>query len=249
MLPAAICFTQNEAPNFTKSFLVFPDTASPDGRYAIAWGLPNHSEIWSKVYQFENEHPSDAELSDEDLKRAHELFESVLDVANDVENYIVDVRDGRIVHKLGCPRAGGATSDLPEYWVAHGRPNRHHLEVLWSRSGNIVLINHTFRWDCVSFCAVPVYAGQTGSELDLNKVLGDAVRSFVAKSFPRGSGYSKKDLDVSFSNLHQVGDNQFSVQADAEFGKDWSSDGANVDFSLSPSPKGQTKVLKMRVSS
>jgi hypothetical protein len=248
----AISYSQTGSPNEAKPFLVFAGTQSPDGRYAVAWGLPKHPDVWANVCQFERAHVTGSERTDEDSKQSNEVFESVSDVAQDVENYIVDLHEGKIIRKLDCPRTPGITADRelePEYWLAGYQPNRHDLEVVWSHGGDFVLINHTYRWDCVTFCAVSIRDGKVGPPLDVNKKLREAVCNFVARSFPRGSRYTKKDLDVSFSNVEQVSDTKFSAHAEGVVGKEWSSDGANIDFSLTLSRGSLVlTVLQVRVS-
>lgn len=232
-----------------KTFLVFPDTESPDGRYAVAWGLPKHPEVWAKVCRFAEQHPLGAELPEQDLKEANEVFESVHEVENDVENYIVDVHGEAIIRRFHCPHGLGSNATLrsalsmeSEYWMTPGfHPNRHELEVLWSPRSDLVLINHTFRWDCVSFCAASL--GQTPSELDLNKPLGDAVRNLVAKSLPKGSGYSKGELDVSYSDMRHVADDKFSALAQAQMGREWDGGNVTVSFTLKSSNTGKGLTL------
>ena len=101
-----------------------------------------------------------------------------------------------------------------------------------------VLVNHTFRWDCVTFCALLIRDGKVSSSLDLNKKLGAAVRPFVAKSFPRGSGYSKNDLNVCFSDVKQLSETKFSAHVEAEMEKKWSSEGIAVNFKVIRSNEG-----------
>jgi hypothetical protein len=238
---------QPDASKSTQPFLVFPDTKSPDGRYAIAWGLPKHPEIWAKVSRFQEQHPAGTEASSEEDKQLDELFESVNAVGDAVENYVIDLRARTIIRKLDCPRLPGWTHGReaePDYWtIADRKPNRHDLQVVWSPQSDFVLINHTWRWDCVTFCAVMLSDGRATSELDLNRPLGDAVRNLVAKSFPREFQYTKKDLNVAFSDLKQVGDNKLSAVADAVVEKYWSGGGAKVDFTLLPAGKGKTLKL------
>jgi hypothetical protein len=238
---------QSDASKSTQPFLVFPDTKSPDGRYAIAWGLPKHPEIWAKVSRFQEQHPAGTEASSEEDKQLDELFESVNVVGDAVENYVIDLRAGTIIRKLDCPRLPGWTHGReaePDYWtIADRKPNRHDLQVVWSPQSDFVLINHTWRWDSVTFCAVMLSDGRATSELDLNRPLGDAVRNLVAKSFPRGFQYTKKDLNVAFSDVKQVGDNKFSAVADAVVEKYWSGGGAKIDFTLLPASKGKTLKL------
>jgi hypothetical protein len=238
---------QSDASKSTQPFLVFPDTKSPDGRYAIAWGLPKHPEIWAKVSRFQEQHPAGTEASSEEDKQLDELFESVNVVGDAVENYVIDLRAGTIIRKLDCPRLPGWTHGReaePDYWtIADRKPNRHDLQVVWSPQSDLVLINHTWRWDSVTFCAVMLSNGRATSELDLNRPLGDAVLNLVAQSFPRGFQYTKKDLNVAFSDVKEVGDNKFSAVADAVVEKYWSGGGAKVDFTLLPASKGKTVKL------
>ncbi len=238
-----------EAADLTGPFLVLADTTSPDGHYAVAWGLPKHPEIWAEVRRWEREHPPSKERAEQDSKQAEDVFEKVGSVAEDVENYLVDLREGKIIHTLATRRTPGVLdrSLEPDYYVAADiRPNRHGLEVVWSATGDLVLVNHTYRWDCVSFCAVSLIDGRPGHELDLNKQLGDAARTFVVKSSPNLSG-SKSDLNVAFSDLKQNSDTKFSVHAETGLGKKWAGDGADIEFTLTTSSKATTaKVLAIR---
>jgi len=241
LFAATISYSESDASGATKPFLVFEHTESPDGRYAVAWGLPKHPDIWTKVCEFEREHPAGLELNDEDTKQARGVFDDVAAVAEGVENYIVNVRDGKIIHKLNYPRTevGGPMLFREPYWTAAGiHPNRHDLEVVWSSAGNLVLVNHTFRWDCVMFCALLVRDSKVSPSLDLNKKLGAVVRPFVAKSFPRGSGYSQKNLNVSFSEVKQLSETKFSAHVEAVMEKEWSSEGIAVNFTVIPSNEG-----------
>src|SRR5436190_15500800 len=237
---------QSDASKSTQPFLVFPDTKSPD-RYAIAWGLPKHPEVWAKVSRFQQQHPAGAEAGSEEDKQLDELFQNVNAVGDAIENYVIDLRAGTIIRKLDCPRLPGWTHGReaePDYWtMADRKPNHHDLEVVWSPQSDLVLINHTWRWDCVTFCAVTLGDGRATSELDLNRPLSAAVRNLVARSFPRGFRYTKKDLNVSFSDVKQVGDDKFSAVGDAVVEKYWSGGGAKVDFALLPAGKGKTVKL------
>jgi hypothetical protein len=241
--------SQTEGAGEPKNFLVLDKTKSPDGRYAVAWGLPQHRNVLEKGIQFEKQHhPATEELSDEVSKEAEGISQSVHDVSEDVENYIVDLRADKIVTKLDCPRTPGVDRQSePEYWIVAGlKPNRHDLEVVWARAGNLVLVNHTWRWDCVTFCAVPLRDGNAGPIIDLNKKLENAVRIYVAKSFPRHFQYSKKDLNICFSELKQVTDTKFSAHVEAVVERYWSSDGATVRFTLTSS--GENKFTLSAIS-
>ena len=248
-LAAEISRSQDDVQCGGKAFLIFPKTESPDGRYAVAWGLPKHPDVWAKVCQFAKQHPSDAELTEQDEKEGSEVFERVHGVEQDVQNYLVDLRDQKIIRTIRCPHGLGVSDDLhsalsmtTEYWGTPGAyPSHHDLNVVWSPRNDFVLINHTFRWDCVSFCAVLLR--EKSSELDLNKPLGDAVRSLVAKSFPKGSGYAKKELDVSYSDLKHVVSDKFSALVQAEIGREWDGGNVTVNFTLKPSNDGNRLAL------
>jgi hypothetical protein len=235
----AICHSENDASDATKPYLRFEGTNAPGGNYGLGWGLPKHPDIWANVCEFEGRHPAGQELNDDERKRADEVFQSVDAVAEDVENYIVDLRAGKIINKLDCPRIFGTRSDrqlYPDYFSAAGiRPNRHDLEVVWSQAGNLVLVNHTYRWDCVTFCALLIRDGKVTSSLDLNEKLGAAARAFAAKSFPRGSGYSKNNLSVSFSKLKRLSETKFSAHVETVMEKEWSDKESVVTFSVIPS--------------
>src|SRR2546423_4306993 len=235
----AICHSKSDSSDAPKPYLQFEGTNAPDGSYALGWGLPKHPDIWANVCEFEGQHPAGQELNDEDRKRADEVFQSVDAVAEDVENYIVDVRAGKIIHKLDCPRTFlRPRSDrqlYPDYFrVAGIQPNRHDLEVVWSQAGNLVLVNHNYRWDCVTFCALLIRDGKVSSSLDLNEKLGTAVRAFAAKSFPRGSGYSKNNLNVSFSELKRLSETKFSAHVEAAEEKEVLQNGRPDSFSRLP---------------
>ena len=77
LFAATISYSESDASGATKPFLVFEHTESPDGRYAVAWGLPKHPDIWTKVCEFEREHPAGLELNDEDPKQARGVFDDV----------------------------------------------------------------------------------------------------------------------------------------------------------------------------
>jgi hypothetical protein len=237
LFTSATCNSESASQEDVKPYLIFDGTQSPDGRYAVAWGLPKDPDVWATVSRFEREHSAGTKLTEEGSKQADEIFQSVIGVAQDVENYMVDVRDGKIIRKLDCPRAPGVTADRelePDYWrAAGGHPNRHDLEVIWSRAGDLVLVNHTYRWDCVTFCAALIRDGKAALLLDLNKKLGEAALNFIVKSLPRG--YSKNDLNVSFSDTEQLGEFKFWTHAEVGAGRSPEVGGGGaIYFTLTP---------------
>jgi hypothetical protein len=182
-------------------WLVFEGTESPDGRYAVAWGLPKHPEVWAEICRSFREQD----------QRKFEDDEKIAVPEDDVENYIVDLQEKKVLERL--------TSNhelVPNYWqLPHLSPNRHGLELVWSRAGDVILVNHAFRWDSVTFCAVRVSNGKAGSVVDLHKGLGPALRNQMAKSFPRGAAFSRNDLALLFDDVEQLDGSKFSVHAAA----------------------------------
>ena len=157
------------------SFIILPGTQSPDGRFAVAWGLPKHPELWNKVREEEDQ--------------AESLITDVGQFEEDVENYVVDVHSTQVLGELGS-----------HYWkVDKLRPNRHDLDVVWSAASDLVVVNHTFRWDCRAFEAVRIIDGKIGARLDLKKALDARLRQHFKKDLPRGSGITMSDLAISFS--------------------------------------------------
>ena len=205
------------------SFIVLPETQSPDGRFAVGWGLPKHPEIWNKAREGKED-------------QAGALIGDVGDFEEDVENYVVDLRATQVVGKLGS-----------HYWQAAGvRPNRHHLDVVWSVASDLVLVNHTFRWDCRAFEAVRISDGKIGSRLDLKKGLDAKLRQHFKKALPRGSRITMRDLAFSFSEPALVSGETFKTNVDAIYPskRDGWSGTAEIRFALTSS-KESGLVLKV----
>jgi hypothetical protein len=176
------------------SFILLPETQSPDGRFAIGWGLPKHPEVWNKARLAANE-------------QAESLIGDISLIEEDVVNYLVDLRAAQALSKLGS-----------HYWlVADSRPNRHHLDVVWSAASDLVLVNQTFRWDCRAFEAVRISEGKLGARLDLKKALNAKLLQFFKKALPRGSAIKASDLAISFADPTLVSGQTFKTTVEAEF--------------------------------
>jgi hypothetical protein len=196
------------------AFIVLPETQSPDGRFAIAWGLPKHPEIWNQVRE-----------SKED--QAGALITDVGQFEEDVENYVVDLRAAQVLGKLGS-----------HYWlVGDLRPNRHDLDVVWAAASDLVVVNHTFRWDCRAFEAVRISDGKTGARLDLKTALDLKLRQHFKKDLPRGSHITTRDLAISFSGPALVSGETFKTTVEAIYPskRDGWSGTAEIRFALTPS--------------
>jgi hypothetical protein len=209
------------------SFIVVPETQSPDGRFAIGWGLPKHPEIWNKARPITKD-------------QAESFIADVGQFEEDVENYVVDLHATQVLGKLGS-----------HYWAtAELRPNRHGLDVVWSAASDLVLVNHTFRWDCRALEAVRISEGKIGARLDLKKVLDAKLRQHFKKALPRGSGIKVSDLAISFSEPALVSGETFMTIVEAVFPtkRDGWSRQAEIRFVLTPSKESgiALKVLGLK---
>ncbi|MGI8819497.1 MAG: hypothetical protein ACR2ID_01285 [Chthoniobacterales bacterium] len=176
------------------AYIALPETRSPDGRLGVAWSVPRHPDLETRAR---------AATADE----ADSVLSDIEAVDDEVVNLVVELQSGKVLAQL-----------TTRYWeVGELRPNRHHLEVVWSPRSDVVLANHTFRWDCRAFNAVRIGEGGSGVVLDLKKDLDAAARSFFSKMLPRRAPFSKRDLAISFSDVALLADGAFKVSIDAEY--------------------------------
>lgn len=193
-------------------FIVLRDTQSPDGRFAIGWGFPKHPEIWKRAGEVKQD-------------EAESFITDVGQFEEDVENYVVDLRASRALATLRS-----------HYWEAPElHPNRHSLEVVWSAASDLVLVNHTYRWDCRAFQAVRISDGKAGAPFDLKKALDAPLRQHFKKAMPRRAHFTAGVLAISFSEPAVISGETFKVHADAEYptkGDDAWSGEADLRFAL-----------------
>ena len=229
-----------EPPNASTCppYIVFDGTASPDGRYAVAWALPKHPDVWAKICQSFREKEHRAFEDDESLR---ELIPE-----DDVENYLVTIASRTIIQNFSSH-----DKLVSNYWTLPQMvPSGHDFSVVWARTGNVVLVNHGFRTSCVQFCAIPIREDKAGSTLDLNKALRAAALHDVRKRIPRGARDSNS-LNIAYNGLKELGDSKFSVVASVgNYAKDdnsWSED-AVIEFALKPAGENSVtlKVLNIR---
>lgn len=181
-----------EAPSGVATYIVLPETKSPDGRFGVAWSVPAHPEILAKA-------------RDATAEKAESILSDVSAVEDYVVNQVVDLQSGKVLATL--------TTRYCE--VGELRPNRHHLEVVWSHENDIALVNHTFRWDCRAFDAAWVGEGSTGKALDLKKAMDEAAWKFFRKDFPPAVHFTKRDLGISFSEVKLLSDGSYKATVEA----------------------------------
>lgn len=214
---------EQEAPRVDATYIVLPETKSPDGRFGVAWSIPKHPDILAKA-------------RDATAEEADSLMSDIGVIEDDIVNQVVDLQTGKVSAQL-----------TTRYWeVGELRPNRHHLDVVWSAASDLVLVNHTFRWDCRALEAVRISEGKIGVRLDLKTALDAKLRQHFKKALPRGSGITMSDLAISFSEPALVSGETFMTTVEAVFptkGDGWSGQ-AEARFALTPS-KGAGLALKV----
>lgn len=194
LLLAFRAVAEREALRGDATYIVLPETKAPDGRFGVALSIPKHPDIFAKA-------------RDATTEQADSLISDIGVIEDDVVNQVVDLQTGKVLAQL-----------TTRYWeVGELRPNRHHLEVVWSRENDVVLANHTFRWDCRAFDAARIGDGATGKVLDLKKALEGAAWRFFSKDFPRGAHFSKRDLGISFSDVTLLADGSGKATVEAVF--------------------------------
>jgi hypothetical protein len=172
--------------------------------------------------------------------QAEALITDVGQFEEDVENYLVDLRATQVLGKLGS-----------YYWrTSKLLPNHHDVDVVWSPASDLVLVNHTFRWDCRAFEAVRIIDGKIGARLDLKKALGAKLRQYFKKDLPRGSWITMPDVAISFSEPALVSGETFKATVEAIFPskRDGWSGTAEIRFALTSSKESglALKVLSLK---
>jgi hypothetical protein len=197
-------------------YAILPATESPDGRYGIGWGMKG-------VENIEEANP---------LERGTDA----------VENYIVDLKEKKIV------------STLPSsYWQFQSTtPNHRDFELRWSGDSAIVVILYTLRWgDLGLFEAVRLADGKAIGTLDLGKSIETPFRAFLAKTW---SEYAKRKnlIDPLFSALNAEGSGILTVNVMGGMPGDKSgesySDETTVRFSVAKSGENELKCSVLGVA-
>ena len=111
--PAAL---EHRASEITK---IIRGTTSPDGRWAVAVGMPDGSvPVWEVVH--------DADGGDDTY---------YVNLDYEISNYLVDLKQDRIVAVLGSC-----------HWGTIKSYNHQHLQILWSPDGRWLAVGHHWKW-------------------------------------------------------------------------------------------------------
>jgi hypothetical protein len=210
-------------------FIIFPDTTSPDGGYAFAWGLPAEYKIdWDAVH------------------RTGETT-ALLDVAAgnpEVENYLVELKAERVLMKL---------EDSMAWRLPDGRSSpRQFLQVCWAPASDLAIVGTSDRWGSGPVEVFQFSAGKVMPAVEIGGELDAAFRAYLAR--PEGKVYSRRasKLVTSFDGYRATGGGKFSVSAFAEVPRSIEDDGVfaehRIRFSLSSSPPKPLAVKILEVA-
>ena len=228
MCRAAFCFLLvvgiSAAARAGESFVVLENTSSPDGRYAFAWGAPEKYKIdWAAL--------SRGEMT---------ALPNPADFADAVENYLVDLKAGKILATL----RGAQAWRLPD--GTHG--NHRDVEVAWSPNGEFAAAIYSLKWQYESFQGFRI-TPEGVATVEIGKPLETAWRQHLTTT--AGERYKQRAdlLAISFGELKAMKDEGgFEVRALAEIPKSASDDDAfegKLVFALQPGAQGKLS-LKIR---
>jgi hypothetical protein len=199
-------------------FVVLENTSSPDGRYAFAWAASEKYKIdWAALNRGEM-----TALPNSD------------DFADAVMNYLVDLKEGKIVATF----RGAQAWQLPD--GSHG--NHRDLEVAWSPNGEFAVAIYSLKWQYESFQGFRIIPAGVAT-VEIGKPLETAWRQHLSKT--AGHRYKQRAdlLGISFSELKAMEtEGSFSVHALAEIPKSASEDDAfeeELVFTLEPKTEAQ----------
>ena len=199
-------------------FVVFENTSSPDGRYAFAWGAPEKYKIdWAALNR--------GEMT---------ALPNPADFADAVENYLVDLKAGKILATL----RGAQAWRLPD--GSHG--NHRDLQVAWSPNGEFAVAIYSLKWQYELFQGFRI-APEGVATVEIGKPLETAWRQHL--SMTAGQRYKQRadSLAISFGELKATeNEGTFGVRALAEVPKSASENDAfeeKLVFTLQPQAQGR----------
>ena len=147
-------------------------TASPDGHYAIAWGVPGLSAYrWNALVAADDE----------------ALVDDLADHPEKVADYLVDVRAGRVV----------LTVRGFHYWnTSASKQNHMGLVAVWAPSGRRAVLLYDSKWTTRAVALVRVAGGQP-AQAELKPALVRAIRSYLVRT--GGAPYRRDAGDVAIA--------------------------------------------------
>ena len=137
------------------SFYLLPNTASPTGKYALAWGIRgNNSVDWNRIVNGDNTY-----------------LDSLLgSTGMNVEDYLVNQNSKTVIGTLSGVR----------YWaIANRSENNGAMQAAWRADEHLLLVVHQGKWTYQSFDAVRVNHNAITHRNDIGSAMTAAVRSWL----------------------------------------------------------------------
>jgi hypothetical protein len=196
-------------------FLVIPETTSPNGRYAFAWGLPPEFKVnWDALRRDETDPVIEEGLFD-----------------RDVDNYLVDLQTNRVLSELSAAQAWHLPSG------SHG--NHRNLAVCWSPEGDLAIAEYSEKWGSLSVEAFRITEAGAKPAVEIGDQLEKAWRAHLARTEGKRYLQRAKKLVVTFSAFTAEGSGKFSAEAFAEVPRSTDEDDLfseqRIRFSVTPS--------------
>jgi hypothetical protein len=150
---------------------VFPETRSPDGRFAVAWGVPGK--------------PIDSARLREDGGENDYINELLTD-AEKAQNYLVDLKKKSIVATLAGFRG-------------FYRENNGGVSARWSKSDPVALVTHHGKWEPRALALVSTSGSQTRLLEKLRNDIRDYLRRKGGKRYANVKEYLAYEVnDATF---------------------------------------------------
>jgi hypothetical protein len=200
-------------------YRVIHGTASPDGRFAIAMGLPLGQSDWDALH-------------DEDGY----FYESGID-DYDVPNYIIDLADRKILGKTGC-----------HYFGTNRRYNQRQCILWWSPDSLKFVQLWDDKWSSTECVAGEIGPGpKFAGAVDLDKAIGKKTYAFVKKRFDSENG-GAGELSLKINKVSNDGTIDLEASEQCRF-RDCRGETifkVNERLHLSDGPTPRLEILKMR---
>lgn len=184
------------------------DTASPDGRYAIALGFTRVPIDWE---QFADSHnPGTYSTGGYDYEDAADYGKTV--------NYVVNLTTRRILGKTNG-----------DFYGTQQRYNLNDCKVFWSPDSRTFVEVTTWKWGYTTCCVGRISSGgKLLDTLDLGKYAEKTAAAYLAKH--KGAKY-KGSIDIFVTNVTNAGDINLIIDGQEDSGERK----GDLDFSLDES--------------
>ena len=201
-------------------FRVIHGSVSPDGRFAIAMGLPPEQSNWDALYEDEN-------YFYENGARDY-----------DVPNYIIDLAEKKILGKTGCHYLGTKRRYNHQQCILRWSPDSLKFVQLWDD-----------KWSSTECVAGKISPGpKLAGAVDLDKAIGKNTYAFVKKRSDSENG-DAGELSLKINKVSNDGTIDLEASEQCRFGdcRGETVFKVNESLRLSDEPKApRLEILKMR---